>query len=304
MLFGSLIAAAAAALLPFATAGSPMEKRTFLPNDGNNQAFIGCYNDCSTWGTLLSRKFQASNGDECASLCMSSKGKGFSYFRGGQCRCSITSPQAYIFINMKKDGYAHGLPNSCPGAYWDVRVLRTKYTFKGCAQNINMGGASFSSIRDKLIFKEWFICDIFRRGCGGAEYMVTHPSNIGICSSWNCFGAPTTASGIGGCDQNTYYIYTTGNSPVPSGLRKRETIDPSEAYDDSADTCKSLGWENCYASADDQTHFECTDTQNEARRCGGCLNGSYAPAGNTTVGVDCIATLGPNAQCIGGKCFV
>ncbi|EJT46653.1 hypothetical protein A1Q2_01296 [Trichosporon asahii var. asahii CBS 8904] len=304
MLLGSLFITALAAFLPATEAANSLQKRTLLPSDGNNQAFIGCYNDCSTWGTHFGKKFQALNGDECADLCMQSKGKGFSYFRGGQCRCSISSPQAYIFINIKKDGYAHGLPNQCPGAYWDVRMLRTKYQFKGCAQGLSTRNAQFSSVRDKLIFKEWFICDVFRRGCSGSQYMVTHPSNIGICSSWNCFSEPTQASGIGGCDQNTFYIYTTGTGgPAPSGLRKRETIDPAVAYEESAATCNQLGWENCYISAEDQTHFECTDTQNEAQRCGGCLHGSFRPQGNATVGVDCTATLGPNAQCIGGKCF-
>lgn len=304
MLLGALIAFLAM-FLPVQAA--QLDARTFWADDGNNTPFVGCYNTLALWPTILNAWItKKSSGDACASYC-NGRQKGFSYWERstGICKCAYGEPGSFLGVSLFKNGYATGSPGNCPGGYWDTRVLRSRYVFKGCTRDLNTASANFNSFRDRLFFKAVGVKTIFRQGCAGNQFLVTHPTRIGIFSSWYCYGSPATAIRSDTCSQDTYYVYSTSSGPVPSGLRRRQEPARIEnmAEEDQeylAEQCHQLGHETCYAD-ESREHWECVDTAAEKLSCGGCRWGSFKPRADAKQGTDC-TTLGGDQTCLSGVC--
>lgn len=307
MLFGALFAVLA--MFISAVSGASIEKRTFWADDGNNTPFVGCFNTLALWPTILNAWITTqSSGDQCARYC-NGRQVGFSYWERstGLCKCAYGEPGSFIGVSLFKNGYATGSPGNCPGGYWDTRVLRSRYQFKGCTRDVNTREASFNSIRDRLFFTAAGVKSIFRKGCRGSEFLVTHPTRIGIFSNWYCYDKPASAIRSDTCSQDTYYVYSTSNGPVPSGLRRRQ--EPArfddiveEDQDYLAEQCKKLGHETCWSDAT-QENWECVDTQAEQISCGGCRWGAYNPKAGAKDGINC-KSFGDDTTCLAGKCQV
>ncbi|EJT53269.1 delayed-type hypersensitivity antigen - related protein [Trichosporon asahii var. asahii CBS 8904] len=304
MLLGAFLAILVM-LMPASAAS--VEKRTFWADDGDNTPFVGCYNTLALWTTILNAWItHKSSGDECAAYC-NNRQKGFSYWERstGLCKCAYGEPGSFLGVSLLKNGYGKGSPNNCPGGYWDTRVLRSRYQFKGCTRDVNTRDASFNSVRDRLFFKASGLAGIFRNSCKGSQFLVTHPTRIGIFSQWYCYGEPASAIRSDYCSQDTFYVYSTPSGPVPSGLRRRqeparidEVFEQEQEY--LADQCLKLGRETCYADAS-QEHWECVDTQNEQMSCGGCRWGAFKAQKNAKDGINCQA-FGDDTTCLAGVC--
>lgn len=305
MLLGAVLALVVALFLPAQAA--PLEARTFWADDGPYAPFVGCFNTLSLWPTILNAHVtRQSGGDACAAYC-NGRQKGFSYWERatGLCKCAYGEPGSYLGVSLLRNGYARGAPGACPAGYWDTRVLRSRYQFKGCTRDVSTADAAFSSARDRLFFTAAGVKAIFRTGCPGAQFLVTHPTRIGIFSQWYCYGRPASAVRADACAQDTFYVYATSAGPVPSGLRRRsapQTIDAVAQEDQAylADQCRQLGHETCFAD-ESREHWECVDTRAETLSCGGCRWGSFAPRPGAKDGIDC-STLGDDHSCLAGVC--
>lgn len=301
MLLGAILSVAAL-FLPAQAA--ELERRTFWANDGNNAPFVGCYNTLSLWPAIIAERTNQASGDACAAYC-NSRGIGFAYYYRSTktCKCALGEPAAYLGVTLLQNGYGRGGPNSCPEGYWDTRVLRSRYTFKGCTRDLATSTASFNSFRDRLFFKALTVKSIFRQGCSGKQFLVTRPTTLGILSSWYCYGDAAKAVKAPSCDQDTYYIYGLAGGPTPSGLRRRDeplrdTFDNDQQY--LADQCNKLGYETCWASEAKET-WECVDTSSANVSCGGCRWGAYKPHASAKAGTDCSA-VSKDSTCIASTC--
>lgn len=305
MLLASLLAVLAMFMPVQAT---QLDKRTFWADDGNHTPFVGCFNTLSLWTTILNAYItNQSSGNACAAFCQSKNFIGFSYWERstGICKCALGEPGSYLGVTLFQNGYGRGNPGNCPSGYWDTRVLSSKYQFKGCVRDLNTNGASFNSWRDRLFFKAMGVKTIFKQGCANNQFLVTHPTTIGIFSSWYCYGQPASGIKAEACDQSTYYVYSSNNGPVPSGLRRRaepSRLDQAAEQDLEylADQCNQLGHETCY-SDESREHWECVDTNSEKLSCGGCRWGSFKPREGAVAGQDC-TPLGDDQICVAGTC--
>ncbi|OCF42311.1 hypothetical protein I317_03814 [Kwoniella heveanensis CBS 569] len=269
-------------------------------------SFMGCYSTLPTGASAVSPDdlpigvALPSTSSGCASVCLEYYAVHYSLWQASstQCYCSGDSPRA-LDSNYDRNIDAGNTDGCTASSDYHAYMLETSMALVGQYASVTLGDDQ----EKPGLYPTFQEC--FASCVDSTQAVVMYNQPYG---NFFCYCTPIAAAGAASSSSASFFVYShpagaygsAASTFVRRQLRERMAIARNRAL---LAVCPNE-LTACRVSSDDDTSFECIDTQSELESCGGCVYGEYNNA-TAILGTDCGTSTGTSlggATCLKGKC--